>query len=367
MKVAQHGAPPARKRGTRNTMARRRRRLLLGLVVPSTSEARLYGVDTSGCAQYLNKTLAPIEAPMHRITSFGDAAALVEELFAFYHCKHVYLDVGTNVGMQIRKLYQPANFSRASIRPTFRHFFGRSPLCSGVCAIGMEPNPEHARRLNSLETNMRRAGAGVLYLPVAASDSTHANLTFRRAGSDHHAADCDRDAVSFSAAARERVPRSSAKDKRQEADGAGGGGVRVQSIDLSRLIELIGARLRGGGARAVNGRAPSLVMKLDTEGHEAAVVPHLIRERVALCAVDFMSIEWHERLPALDAGMRRGARAARAQLSAALSRGGSTSISCPTGRAPAKVSTMDDETYRFPKYTDNLAWPNRTLLCGAKL
>ena len=243
--------------------------------------------------------------------------------------------------MQIRKLYQPANFSRASIRPTFRHFFGRSPLCSGVCAIGMEPNPEHARRLNSLETNMRRAGAGVLYLPVAASDSTHANLTFRRAGSDHHAADCDRDAVSFSAAARERVPRSSGKDKRQEADGAGGGGVRVQSIDLSRLIELIGARLRGGGARAVNGRAPSLVMKLDTEGHEAAVVPHLIRERVALCAVDFMSIEWHERLPALDAGMRRGARAARAQLSAALSRGGSTSISCPTGRAPA----------RFPRWT----------------
>ena len=82
--------------------------------------------------------------------------------------------------------------------------------------------------------------------------------------------------------------------------------------------------------------------------------------RVALCAVDLMTVEWHDHLPSLDSGVRRKAKAARELLAATLK---SRNVSCAGDRPLVKISTMDDETYRFPKYSDNLAWPNRTA-CG---
>ena len=39
-------------------------------------------------------------------------------------CQHVYLDMGTNTGIQIRKLYQPHLFPNASVLPIFDKFFG---------------------------------------------------------------------------------------------------------------------------------------------------------------------------------------------------------------------------------------------------
>ena len=39
-------------------------------------------------------------------------------------CRHIYLDMGTNSGVQIRKLYQPHLFPNASVLPIFDKFFG---------------------------------------------------------------------------------------------------------------------------------------------------------------------------------------------------------------------------------------------------
>ena len=39
-------------------------------------------------------------------------------------CYHVYLDMGTNVGIQIRKLYQPHLFPKAGVLPLFDKYFG---------------------------------------------------------------------------------------------------------------------------------------------------------------------------------------------------------------------------------------------------
>ena len=39
-------------------------------------------------------------------------------------CHHVYLDMGTNTGVQIRKLYEPHLFPNASVLPIFDKFFG---------------------------------------------------------------------------------------------------------------------------------------------------------------------------------------------------------------------------------------------------
>ena len=39
-------------------------------------------------------------------------------------CYHVYLDVGSNIGVQVRKLYQPEHFPNATIINQFRLAFG---------------------------------------------------------------------------------------------------------------------------------------------------------------------------------------------------------------------------------------------------
>lgn len=65
-------------------------------------------------------------------------------------CYHVYLDIGTNVGLQIRKLYQQELYPEAKINPYFKKFFGptKKRRQSGhVCAVGFEPNPQHTEVL----------------------------------------------------------------------------------------------------------------------------------------------------------------------------------------------------------------------------
>ena len=101
-----------------------------------------------------------------------------------------------------------------------------------------------------------------------------------------------------------------------------------------------------------------LCAQLDVEGHEAAVVPHLIQQG-SLCDVDFMTIEWHDHLFSIDVSLRGPIRRAR-ELLATLK----TQTACGNRHSVPRVSTMDDESYRFPKYTDNLAWPNRSAICG---
>ena len=67
-------------------------------------------------------------------------------------CYHVYLDVGSNVGIQIRKLYEPSKYVGATIHPVFDKYFHRNiqSLNSSlpyICAVGFEPNPHHESKL----------------------------------------------------------------------------------------------------------------------------------------------------------------------------------------------------------------------------
>jgi len=39
-------------------------------------------------------------------------------------CLHVFLDLGSNRGLQIRKLYEPHTFPLAPIQPLYQRFFG---------------------------------------------------------------------------------------------------------------------------------------------------------------------------------------------------------------------------------------------------
>ena len=66
---------------------------------------------------------------------------------------------------------------------------------------------------------------------------------------------------------------------------------RVATIDLAQFVHFVHRHLHKarGDLRPTRGR---LMMKLDTEGAEAWLLPHLIAHH-ALCVADLLFIEWH--------------------------------------------------------------------------
>merc|ERR1719352_153558 len=94
----------------------------------------------------------------------------VDELFANFKCKHIYLDLGTAIGVQILKLYQPQLYPKATALEAFDEDFGTGPRCN-VCTFGFEPNPEHSERLDTVQSKLRAHGIGVHIFKKAAYTS----------------------------------------------------------------------------------------------------------------------------------------------------------------------------------------------------
>jgi FkbM family methyltransferase len=89
-------------------------------------------------------------------------------------CKRVFVDLGCNNGVNIRKLYEPKKFDSASILSVFDEEMGsagwrRAPgKQNGMCALGLEPNPDHFDRLKKLEDAYQKHGWNVHFYPMAA-------------------------------------------------------------------------------------------------------------------------------------------------------------------------------------------------------
>eukprot|EP00928_Gymnodinium_smaydae_P079367 TRINITY_DN6331_c0_g3_i2.p1 TRINITY_DN6331_c0_g3~~TRINITY_DN6331_c0_g3_i2.p1 ORF type:complete len:275 (+),score=39.44 TRINITY_DN6331_c0_g3_i2:112-936(+) len=92
-------------------------------------------------------------------------------------CKSIYLDVGSNIGVQVQKLYEPERFPGALVLPLFDSKFGGAAerrtvaARSGLCALGFEPNPDHHEGLKMLEDDYQRKGYLVHFYPYAVSGS----------------------------------------------------------------------------------------------------------------------------------------------------------------------------------------------------
>ena len=82
------------------------------------------------------------------------APVLTPLILCFTHildgCYHVYLDVGSNVGIQVRKLFEPTKYPKAFAHKVFREAFGVNRDPGQVCAVGFEPNPRHAEKLRGI-------------------------------------------------------------------------------------------------------------------------------------------------------------------------------------------------------------------------
>ena len=167
-----------------------------------------------------------------------------------------------------------------------------------MCA--RRPNPHHAARLDDLQRYLReKLGVRVLILKAAASDADGvARLGLPAESKNRH----NDFSAALSGASATALGADAKLDKRHER-GAGylklTSSAEVRTVDLSRVVHL--ARrllLSGGGAGAASAGANArgrhrMYMKLDIEGSELRVLPHLIATQ-ALCTINELSVEFHE-------------------------------------------------------------------------
>lgn len=283
----------------------------------------------------------------------------IKRLIRDFRCHSIFLDVGSNVGVQIRKLFEPSLYAgkdphmpwlakvfdlrreptdaerdagivtgslfwntTALVLPVFDKYFGPAPRC-GVCAIGIEPNPKHTARHAEMQAALRAAGMGVLWLSATAADVADGSTTLNLAGGG---------GMVVNDVGMRAEPVTSSKASRAVTDSI----VRVATLDLAKMVLFVRSLLLPPPPRLdrSSGTPRSrLVMKIDTEGAEYALLPHLL-ERKAACAADLIFLEWHPSPPPHGTAHQR---AVRNRTLDALRR-------CEPGTV---VSTIDDETFLF--------------------
>lgn len=83
-------------------------------------------------------------------------------------CQEIYLDAGANIGVQVRKFFEPEKYPNALMLPVFDAVFGQVRNSSNrKCALGIEPNSVHQARLRELEAVYARKGWNVHFYNFA--------------------------------------------------------------------------------------------------------------------------------------------------------------------------------------------------------
>ena len=196
-------------------------------------------------------------------------------------CLHVYIDVGTNIGLQLRKVFEPQRFPLASILPIFDEYFGTAggdddaDRRRNVCAVGFEPNPTHSARLTELAERYRSLGWRTFVNVQTAAATSSGNTTFYFDATYHGK-------HNFQWGASTIPPEQII-----------GRSTTVTTVDLARWLrrEVFNRRLPSRSTSRHLGR-PHVVMKLDIEGGEHVVLPHLLNRGV-LCEIDYLYAEFH--------------------------------------------------------------------------
>lgn len=197
----------------------------------------------------------------------------------FHGCTYVYLDVGSNVGVQIRKLFEPEKYPGAPVLEIYDEIFGKDRhKRTDVCAVGFEPNVHHTQYLKALEDSYTAKGWRVkIFTETAASteDGTAEFFFDTWATPEQH---------EWGASL---IPWQGGM-KETPIEGAKGQKTTVRTLDLSNFVLKYIA-----GPLGAHGAARTVVMKMDIEGAEHLLLPHMIITG-ALCHIDVLFAEYHD-------------------------------------------------------------------------
>ena len=249
-------------------------------------------------------------------------------------CRHVYLDMGTNIGIQFRKLFTPLEYPNALMREPFERFFGPGTR-EDVCAWGWEPNARHAANLTKLQNAYRALGRRLTIFTGAAAGVFDGLGVFKS----------DNDMKNHEwggsvEAAPVGVP---------PPDGA----VRIMDVAAWIATNVLPRRVPPGvnGSDGSAPRAPAIVVKIDIEGSDEGVLAELLHRDV-LCHFDFVYIEdRHVRREVIDF------------LNTATSR--TRSCRGRTSEDPI-IRILDDEMYYLEEWKDPTRRRARALRAGGR-
>jgi Methyltransferase FkbM domain len=239
-------------------------------------------------------------------------------------CYHVFLDVGANIGVHTRFLFEPEKYPKAGVaRTTFDREIGTPQARDNrdLCAISFEPNPSHLARHEEL----RRAysAMGWRYIPIHAGvGDQDGNLTF------YHQNDEDHNEWGFS---MQKFGPNSTADV-------------VPVVQLSKfLLEQIRDRTLPADVYGNYTRGPRVVMKMDIEA-----MPDLIASGALCTTVDYFFGEVHGYKQFFPLTLRnnqtitQGRQHAR-QIFYQLLSAMDNAVNCRT----QKFGSQDDEAYLF--------------------
>lgn len=195
-------------------------------------------------------------------------------------CYHIYLDVGSNIGVHTRFLFEPHLYPNAKVALSiFDREFGVNRNNLDICSFGFEPNPIHEERHIKLMDEYNKMGWRYHYIQAGASDET-GNITFYRNRNDQGIKE-----VGFSNQDRIWGKRTH------------GIPVNVATIRLAAWLEdnILGRKMPDKVYGLYNGTGSKIVMKFDIESSEYKVLPDLFFTGI-LCKipVDLLFGEIHD-------------------------------------------------------------------------
>ena len=236
-------------------------------------------------------------------------------------CWGVYLDVGSNIGVQVRKLFEGERYPEALVRPYFERHFGshserRQP--GRVCAFGFEANPTRVKRLRALESCYNSLGWRVQFItPRAVLNSDDETIELLLDDSSLN------DGQHLAASMFENVWTNKSDVH------------KVATMHLGKFImEEIAGRLLPAGYTEPG----PVFAKIDIEGAEYQTFGGLITSG-ALCEVQEASVEFHPSF--IPAGKRKDTFFALQRMVENLAK----MPECYTGCKTMKMNALDDETY----------------------
>merc|ERR1712106_852901 len=185
-------------------------------------------------------------------------------------CLHVFVDLGSNRGLQIRKLYESHLFPLAPILPLYERYFGAPETrnLQELCTVAFEPNPQHTDHLKSLAANYSTCGIRVLAFTetgVSEKDAVGnfaADLTFMEMDIVH-------------GMTARFLPTEQTLDNLKETHALGGS--EVVPIKMMRVAKFI-TDVVATRKLPLSGQVtkPRVVVKCDIEGGELGVVADMV-------------------------------------------------------------------------------------------
>jgi FkbM family methyltransferase len=174
-------------------------------------------------------------------------------------CSRVFLDVGANIGVNMRFLYEGRKYPRSRFMvKTMDYVLGNNR--SDVCYYGFEANPIHFERLARLKSHFESRHVHVWNQPVA----THGkDVTFYHANNTQDSAS---EEWSFSGT-------------KQSPDAIP---VKLKAFNFPKWF----------AAQNFDPATTSILMKIDIEGSEYELLASLLASGL-LCKVKVVTIEWH--------------------------------------------------------------------------